>query len=185
MRLGLRHSTKNCHMYKLYIYIYIYIYIYTHTHIYICLALKEFTVWCHKRKSNAFNLLNVYIILKQNYKKQLMMVQKVKLEYINRILLALGTTMHAHAIAVMLVAQSCLTLQDHMDSSWPGSSVHRILQVRILERVAIHSPGDLPNPGVKTSLLHCRWILYHLSHQEALMHGHVQYKINLLISCTV
>ena len=113
------------------------------------------------------------------------MVQKVKLEYINRILLALGTTMHAHAIAVMLVAQSCLTLQDHMDSSWPGSSVHRILQVRILERVAIHSPGDLPNPGVKTSLLHCRWILYHLSHQEALMHGHVQYKINLLISCTV
>ena len=83
------------------------------------------------------------------------------------------------------VAQLGLTLQDHMDSSWPGSSVHRILQVRILERVAIHSPGDLPNPGVKTSLLHCRWILYHLSHQEALMYGHVQYKINLLISCTV
>ena len=25
------------------------------------------------------------------------------------------------------------------------------------------SPGDLPNPG----LLHCRWILYHLSHKGA------------------
>ena len=65
------------------------------------------------------------------------MVQKVKLEYINRILLALGTTMHAHAIAVMLVAQLCLTLQDHMDSSLPGSSVHGILQAKILEWVAV------------------------------------------------
>ena len=27
-------------------------------------------------------------------------------------------------------------------------------------------PGDLPKPGVKPmSLLYCRWILYHLSHQ--------------------
>ena len=27
------------------------------------------------------------------------------------------------------------------------------------------SPGNLPNPGIKPSLLHCRQILYHLSHQ--------------------
>ena len=33
--------------------------------------------------------------------------------------------------------QSCLTLCDPMDSSPPGSPVHRILQVRILEWVAI------------------------------------------------
>ena len=26
-------------------------------------------------------------------------------------------------------------------------------------------PGDLPNPGVEPDLLHCRQILYHLSHQ--------------------
>ena len=32
--------------------------------------------------------------------------------------------------------------------SLSGSSVHRILQVRILEWVAI-SPGDLPNPGIE------------------------------------
>ena len=57
--------------------------------------------------------------------------------------------MHAHVVAVMLLAQSCLTLHDPMDSSLPGSSVHGILQARILERVAIPSPGDLPNPGVK------------------------------------
>ena len=35
--------------------------------------------------------------------------------------------------------QSCQTLCDPMDSSWPGSSVHGILQARILEWVAIPS----------------------------------------------
>ena len=33
--------------------------------------------------------------------------------------------------------QSCLTLCDPMDSSLPGSCIHRILQARILEWVAI------------------------------------------------
>ena len=37
----------------------------------------------------------------------------------------------------VLVAQSCLTLCNPMDSSPPGSSVHRILQAIILEWVAI------------------------------------------------
>ena len=37
----------------------------------------------------------------------------------------------------MLVAQSCLTLFDPMDCSLLGSSVHGILQARILEWVAI------------------------------------------------
>ena len=36
-----------------------------------------------------------------------------------------------------LVAQLCLTLCDPMDRSLPGSSVHGILQARILEWVAI------------------------------------------------
>ena len=47
------------------------------------------------------------------------------------------------------VAQSCPTLCDHMDCSPPGSSVHGILQARILEWVAISSPGDLPDPGIE------------------------------------
>ena len=29
-------------------------------------------------------------------------------------------------------------------------------------------PGDLPNPGIEPGSPHCRWILYHLSHQENL-----------------
>ena len=35
------------------------------------------------------------------------------------------------------VAQSCLTLCDPMDCSLPGSSVHGILQARMLEWIAI------------------------------------------------
>ena len=35
------------------------------------------------------------------------------------------------------VTQSCPTLCDRMDCSLPGSSVHGILQARVLERVAI------------------------------------------------
>ena len=42
----------------------------------------------------------------------------------------------------VLVAQSCPTLCDPMDYSSPGSSVHRILQARILEWVAIPFSGD-------------------------------------------
>ena len=45
--------------------------------------------------------------------------------------------------------QSCLTLCDPMDSSLPGSSIHEILQKRILEWIAIPFSGDLPNPGIK------------------------------------
>ena len=48
----------------------------------------------------------------------------------------------------MLVTQLCLTLCDPMGCSLPGSSVHGILQARILEWVAISSPGDLPNLGI-------------------------------------
>ena len=47
------------------------------------------------------------------------------------------------------VAQSCPTLWEPMDCSLPGSSVHGILQARILEWVAISSPGDLPDPRVE------------------------------------
>ena len=47
-------------------------------------------------------------------------------------------------------AQSCPTLCDPMECSPPGSSVHGILQVRILEWVAkIPSLGDLPDPEIE------------------------------------
>ena len=45
--------------------------------------------------------------------------------------------------------QSCPTLFDRMDCSLPGSSVHRILQARILSGLPGPSPGNLPEPGIK------------------------------------
>ena len=48
----------------------------------------------------------------------------------------------------------------------PGSSVHRILQARILEWVVIpFSSGIFLTQGLNPGLLHCRKILYCLSHQ--------------------
>ena len=49
----------------------------------------------------------------------------------------------------MLVAQLCPTLRNPMDYSLPGSSVHGILQARILEWVAIPFSRDLPDPGIE------------------------------------
>ena len=47
-----------------------------------------------------------------------------------------------------LVTQSYLTLCDPKDGSHPGSSVHGILQARILELPCL-PPGDFPNPEIK------------------------------------
>ena len=52
-------------------------------------------------------------------------------------------------MVVALVNQSCPTLCDPMDSSPPDSSVHGILQARILEWVAIPFSGDLPDSGIE------------------------------------
>ena len=43
--------------------------------------------------------------------------------------------------------RSCPALCNPMDCSPSGSSVHGILQTRILEWVAFPYPGDLPDPG--------------------------------------
>ena len=60
--------------------------------------------------------------------------------------------------------QSCPILCDPMDHSLPGSSVHGILQARMLEWVAMSSSrGIFPTQGSKLHLLrllHCKQILY-------------------------
>ena len=47
------------------------------------------------------------------------------------------------------VTQSCQTLCDSMHCSPPGSPVHEIYPARILERVAVSYPRDLPDPGIE------------------------------------
>ena len=73
------------------------------------------------------------------------------------------------------VAQWCPTLSDPMDCSLPGSSVHGIFQASVLEWDAItfstgvgyHSliQGIFQTQGSNLGVLHCRQILYRLSHQ--------------------
>ena len=60
------------------------------------------------------------------------------------------------------VSQSCPTLCDLM-----AYTVHEILQTIILEWVASRSllQGIFPTQGLNPGLPHCRWILYHMSHQ--------------------
>ena len=50
----------------------------------------------------------------------------------------------------MLIAQSCKTLCDPMDSSPPGSSVHGILQDREVEWVVIPFSNGFSQPRDKT-----------------------------------
>ena len=68
-------------------------------------------------------------------------------------------------------AQSCLTFCDPMDYSLPGSSVHWILPGRNT-RVGGHFllQGIFLTQGSNPGLLHCRQVLYHLNHREALVY---------------
>ena len=78
-----------------------------------------------------------------------------------------------HAV-LCLVSQLCLTLLDSMDHSLPDSSVHGILQARILEWVTIpFSRGYSQLRDQTWDLLHCRLILYHLSHQRSLRQKYI------------
>ena len=72
-------------------------------------------------------------------------------------------------VCVCLVTKPCLILCDPMDCSPPGSSVHGILQARILDWIAMpFSRGSAWTQGSNPSLLHCRWILYHRATRESL-----------------
>ena len=70
------------------------------------------------------------------------------------------------------VAQACLTLCDPMGHNLPGSSVHGIIQGRILEQVSISSSGgsSRPRDWTHVSCIPCivRQILYHWATWEAL-----------------
>ena len=77
--------------------------------------------------------------------------------------------MHQWKKVKALVAQSCPTLCDSMDCSPPGSSVHGILQARILEWAAIPFSRRSSPPRDQTPVS-CigRRILYLLSLQESM-----------------
>ena len=76
-----------------------------------------------------------------------------------------------YVYACVLAMQSCSTLCDPTDCSLLYSSVHRILQERMLEKVAISFlQGIFPTQGLNLGLPHCGQILNCLSYQ-----GHFKY----------
>ena len=68
----------------------------------------------------------------------------------------------------VLVTQSCLALCEPMDCSPSGSSVHGILQAKILEKGIPFSRGSSLTQGSNSGFQHCRQILYHWATWEAL-----------------
>ena len=81
--------------------------------------------------------------------------------------------------------QSCLTLCNPMDCSPPGSSVHGILQARILKWVAISSSrgSSLSRDQTLISYVSCisRWALYHQATRKAwkLPYSSFNFAVNL------
>ena len=65
----------------------------------------------------------------------------------------------------------CPALCNPMDCGPPGSSVHGILQVRILKWCHALLQGLFPTQGSNPGLLHCRQILCHLTHPGSRCHG--------------
>ena len=71
----------------------------------------------------------------------------------------------------VLVTQLCPTLHDSMDYSPPGSSVHLASDSPDKNTgVGCHSllQRIFPTQGSNLGFLHCRQMLYHLSHQGSL-----------------
>ena len=69
--------------------------------------------------------------------------------------------------------QSCLTLCNPTDHSLPGSSVHGILQAKILEWVAMSSSRGSSQPRDRTHVSYIsyigRWVLYCYCHLGSVM----------------
>ena len=81
-------------------------------------------------------------------------------------------------LCITIVSQSCLTLCDPMAYILPGSSVHGILQARILEWVAVPSSRGSSRPRESNPCLpYCRQILYHLSQKGRPLHHSPNAKI--------
>ena len=77
------------------------------------------------------------------------------------------TVIHPCVLACSVV-QSCLTLVTSMDCSPPGSSIQEIFQARILNWVTMSSSRGIFQTQESNPSLHCRRILYWLSHQGRL-----------------
>ena len=97
-----------------------------------------FTVLCFRCAVKWFSYTHIHILFQILFHYRLL--QDTERRYLCRRALLLTIS-----YVCVLVTQACLTLCDSMDCSPPGSSIHGILQARILEWVAIpFSRGSSP-----------------------------------------
>ena len=65
----------------------------------------------------------------------------------------------------MLVAQSCPALCDPWAIANQAPLSIEFFRLEYWSGLPFPSPGDLPDPGTESGLVHCRQILYHVIHQ--------------------
>ena len=81
----------------------------------------------------------------------------------------------------IFVSSLCWCVLSHVHSSW----LHGLQPTRLLcpgfprSGLPLPPPGDLPTPGMNLHLLHCRQILYLLSHQGSLLSAEYFFSCNL------
>ena len=85
----------------------------------------------------------------------------------------------------MLITQSCPTLRDTMDCNTPGSSVHTILQARILEWVAIlfSRESSRPRDPTQVSLIADRFFTIWATREANLKVWVIMSQCRFIISC--
>ena len=85
-------------------------------------------------------------------------------------------------VCMCLVTQLCSTFWDPVDCSPPGFSVDGGSPGKNAG-VGCHAlfQGIFPTQGLNLGLPHCRWILYHLSHQGSLQHSVLLYHKPVLL----
>ena len=113
---------------------------------------------------SSFNPYKTLIRLKKKFKiKKLQITEDVQTSQINRT----ATTKSQICKSVkVLVAQLWPTLCDPRYCSPPGSSVHGILQARILWVAVPFSRGIFSTQGLNLHLLQCKQILSYLNHHS-------------------
>jgi len=105
--------------------------------------------WAAQRRVSHFSLLTANSTLTAHISQESRVLFATVVDIFFLMLFAI---MKWSEVKWMKLAQSCLTLCDPMDCSLPGSSVHRILQARILEWVAIPFFRGSSQPWDKTQV---------------------------------
>ena len=135
--------------------------------------------WPRERKINIGNVIETtnvpHVVINRNS-------EIIAHAHLSLVIHYLSTLLIAKSEVKLLVVQSCLTLCDPVDCSPPGSSVHGDSPGKNTG-VGSHTllQGIFPTQGLNPGLLHCRQILYHLSHQgsPSLIAAHLSSKNTL------